>query len=161
MVGALGTLGVLGELTLRLHPLPDAERSWLVLLASAEAAQAFVERVMASTLQPNRIEFFNDRALRSVRVEAAAAGVALSFGSAAEAVREQGERLGAMAKADGARIVPLPEGFWSRAAGASTPGGAGAPWGRVEAGPFALMRAVKDEFDAKRVLNPGRFVGGL
>ena len=35
------------------------------------------------------------------------------------------------------------------------------PWGPLEAGPFALMRALKDEFDAKRVLNPGRFVGGL
>src|SRR5207245_9923324 len=31
MVGALGTLGVLGELTLRLHPRPDVEGSWLVL----------------------------------------------------------------------------------------------------------------------------------
>jgi glycolate oxidase FAD binding subunit len=246
MVGALGTLGVLGELTLRLHPLPDAERSWLVLLASAEAAQAFIERVIASPLQPNRIEFFNDRALRSVPVEAAAAGVALSIGSVAEAVREQGERLGVMAMADGARIVPLPEAFWSRAARASTEGNgailhvaslpsrlaeteraigdvirtaaprgevwisgcaglgtfrvrvgnasaaetavattrlrarvtelAGSvviargpaelrkavdPWGPVETGPFALMRALKDEFDAKRVLNPGRFVGGL
>jgi glycolate oxidase FAD binding subunit len=246
MVGALGTLGVLGELTLRLHPLPDAERSWLVLLASAEAAQAFIERVIASPLQPNRIEFFNDRALRSVPVEAAAAGVALSIGSVAEAVREQGERLGVMAMADGARIVPLPEAFWSRAARASTEGngailhvaslpsqlaeteraigdvirtaaprgevwisgcaGLGTfrvrvgnasaaetavattrlrarvteltgsvviargpaelrkavdPWGPVETGPFALMRALKDEFDAKRVLNPGRFVGGL
>src|SRR5437867_4747705 len=247
MVGALGTLGVLGELTLRLHPLPDAEGSWLVLLASAEAAQAFVERVIASPLQPSRIEFFNDRALRSVPVEAAAAGVALSIGSVAEAVREQGERLGAMAKVDGARIVPLPGAFWSRAARASTSEGNGAvlhvaslpsrlaeteraigdavrtaaprgevwisasaalgtfrvrvgnasaaetavattrlrarvielagsvvivrgpaelrktvdPWGPVEAGPFALMRALKDEFDAKRVLNPGRFVGGL
>src|SRR2546425_10306074 len=38
MVGALGTLGVLGELTLRLHPLPDAERSWLLPPASAEGA---------------------------------------------------------------------------------------------------------------------------
>ena len=246
MVGALGTLGVLGELTLRLHPLPDAERSWLVLLASAEAAQAFIERVIASPLQPNRIEFFNDRALRSVPVEAASAGVALSIGSVAEAVREQGERLGVMAMADGARIVPLPEAFWSRAARASTEGNgailhvaslpsqlaeteraigdvirtaaprgevwisgcaglgtfrvrvgnasaaetavattrlrarvtelAGSvviargpaelrkavdPWGPVETGPFALMRALKDEFDAKRVLNPGRFVGGL
>jgi len=34
MVGALGTLGVLAELTLRLHSRPDAESSWLVLLAS-------------------------------------------------------------------------------------------------------------------------------
>jgi len=35
------------------------------------------------------------------------------------------------------------------------------PWGPIEAGPLALMRGLKDEFDPKRVLNPGRFVGGL
>ena len=35
------------------------------------------------------------------------------------------------------------------------------PWGPVEPGALALMRRLKDEFDAKRVLNPGRFVGGL
>ncbi|MEK7386901.1 MAG: FAD-binding protein, partial [candidate division NC10 bacterium] len=28
MVGALGTLGVLGELTLRLHPAPEFEAGW-------------------------------------------------------------------------------------------------------------------------------------
>src|SRR2546426_12310463 len=106
MVGALGTLGVLGELTLRLHPLPDAERSWLVLLASSEAAQAFVERVIPSPLQPNRIEFFNDRALRSVLVEGAAAGVAVSIGSGGEAVRTQGEHLGTLAAGEGAGGVP-------------------------------------------------------
>jgi len=35
------------------------------------------------------------------------------------------------------------------------------PWGPIDAGPLALMRALRDEFDPKRVLNPGRFVGGL
>jgi glycolate oxidase FAD binding subunit len=35
------------------------------------------------------------------------------------------------------------------------------PWGPVETGAFALMRSLKEEFDARRVLNPGRFVGGL
>ena len=35
------------------------------------------------------------------------------------------------------------------------------PWGPLEPDAFALMRGLKDEFDAKRVLNPGRFVGGL
>jgi len=35
------------------------------------------------------------------------------------------------------------------------------PWGPVEPGALSLMRGLKDEFDAKRVLNPGRFVGGL
>jgi glycolate oxidase FAD binding subunit len=35
------------------------------------------------------------------------------------------------------------------------------PWGPVAPGAMALMRALRDEFDPHRVLNPGRFVGGL
>jgi glycolate oxidase FAD binding subunit len=35
------------------------------------------------------------------------------------------------------------------------------PWGAIEPGAFALMRALRDEFDPRRVLNPGRYVGGL
>jgi glycolate oxidase FAD binding subunit len=247
MVGALGTLGVLGELTLRLHSLPDAERSWLVLLASATEAQAFVARVIASPLQPSRIELFNGEMLRLLSVESAVAGVAISIGSVAEAVREQGERLGAMAKTSRTQLVPLADGFWTAAdsAVACPPGwtalhvvsladrladtvgsienavwsaapraelrlsgcaslgtlrvllGNAAvaeiasvitrvrhriaatggsvvvacgtaelrkavdPWGPVEPGSFALMRALRDAFDARRVLNPGRYVGGL
>ena len=247
MVGALGTLGVLGELTLRLHSLPDVERSWLVLLASAAEAQAFVERVIASPLQPSRIEFFNGEALKALAAESTGAGVAVSIGSVSEAVREQGERLGAMAKIGRARVAPVPDGFWTAAESALTCppgwtalhvvsladrladtagvietaartmapssevrlsgcaalgtfrvllGGAGVaetaaittrvrhriaaiggsaviargtvelrkavdPWGPVEPGSFALMRALRDEFDPRRVLNPGRYVGGL
>jgi len=247
MVGALGTLGVLGELTLRLHSLPEAERSWLVLLASATKAQAFVEQVVASPLQPSRIEFFNDEALRALAAESTGVGVAVSIGSVSEAVREQGERLGAMAKIVRARMAPLPDGFWAAAesaltcppgwtvlhvvsladrladtaeviqsaARAAAPrsemrlsgcaalgtfrvllggaavaeaatittrvrhriaaiGGSAAiargsaelrkavdPWGPIEPGSFALMRALRDAFDTGRVLNPGRYVGGL
>jgi glycolate oxidase FAD binding subunit len=246
MVGALGTLGVLAELTLRLHPLPDSERSWLVALDRPQAAQDFVARLIDSPLQPNRVELFNDDAARLVLGESGSAGVAVAIGSVADAVLEQGERLGALAKAAGARITPLPEGFWSRvdSAMAAPPGwtvlhvaslagrladtidaigdivrtASGAavrlngcaslgtfrvlmrgasdagmaavvtrvrawiaevggsvvvargsvelrkavdPWGPVEPGAFALMRALRDEFDPKRVLNPGRYVGGL
>ena len=247
MVGALGTLGVLVELTLRLHPLPDAEGSWLVPLESAQAVQAFVERLVDSPLQPSRVELLDESAPGLSLGGAARAGVAISIGSVAEAVREQGERLIAMAKAAGARIVPLPDDFWSklesamapppgftvlhvaslagrladtmgaieRAVGPAAPraetrltgcaslgtfrvlvGGASVtelaavttrlrawvgelggsvtvtrgpaelrravdPWGPVEPGAFALMRALRNEFDPERVLNPGRYVGGL
>jgi glycolate oxidase FAD binding subunit len=246
MVGALGTLGVLAELTLRLHPLPDSERSWLVALDRPQAAQDFVARLIDSPLQPNRVELFNDDAARLVLGESGSAGVAVAIGSVADAVLEQGERLGALAKAVGARITPLPDGFWSRvdsamvappgwtvlhvtslagrladtidaigdivrtASGAAVRlngcaslgtfrvlmGGASDaemaavvtrvrawiaevggsvvvargsvelrravdPWGPVEPGALALMRALRDEFDPTRVLNPGRYVGGL
>jgi glycolate oxidase FAD binding subunit len=115
MVGALGTLGVLAEVTLRLHPLPETERSWLVLFDSARAAQALVERVVDSSLQPSRLEIFNDRTLRLLSDESAAVGLAVSIGSVAEAVREQAERLTEIARSGRRPVVPLPEGFWRRA----------------------------------------------
>jgi FAD/FMN-containing dehydrogenase len=165
----------------------------------------------------------------------------------AEAVREQGGRLTEIARSSGRRIVPLPDGFWGRAASALAPpqgatvlhvaaladrlagtvgaiedafrvaspgaevrlGGSAAlgtlrvlvtgariaeiaavttriralvdevggsvvvahgpaelrravdAWGPVEPSAFSLMRTLRDEFDAGRVLNPGRYVGGL
>jgi glycolate oxidase FAD binding subunit len=247
MVGALGTLGVLAELTFRLHPLPEAERSWLVLFENARAAQALVERVVDSALQPSRLEQFNTRALQLASGESSGAGVAISIASVDEAVREQGERLTTIAGAGGGRIVPLPERFWSAAESATAPpegstvlhvatladrlaGTMGAiedafrivtpraevrlsgcaalstlravvigataaetaavttriralvaevggsvviargpvelrrsvdPWGPIEPAALALMRALREEFDPGRVLNPGRYVGGL
>ena len=247
MVGALGTLGVLAEVTLRLHPLPETERSWLVLFENPRAAQALVDRVIDSALQPSRLELFNERALRHVSAESAGAGVAVSIASVDQAVREQGERLTALAGSSAGRIVPLPDGFWGQAESAMAPspgsavlhvaalsdrlaGTIGAiedafrtvapraevrlsgcaalgtlcvvvsgataaetaavtmrvralaaevggsvviargsvelrrsvdPWGPVEPQALALMRALRDEFDPGRVLNPGRYVGGL
>jgi len=247
MVGALGTLGVLAELTLRLHPLPETERSWLVVLDRPAAAQDFVARLVDSPLQPSRVELVNDRAAKAVLGDPGSAGVAVSIGSVADAVREQGERLGALAKAGGAEIVPLPDGFWHSMSAAMVPppgatvlqvaslagrladtveaiaalvqaaasgadvrltgcailgtlrlvvGGASVaemttvttrvrawvselvgsvviasgpvelrravdPWGPIEPGAFGVMRALRNEFDPKRVLNPGRYVGGL
>jgi glycolate oxidase FAD binding subunit len=121
MVGALGTLGVLGELTLRLHPLPEAKHSWLVRLTSAEAAQRFVERVVDSSLQPNRLEFFSGGVLETIAAGPAVAGVGVSIGSVETAVVEGGERLAALAKAEAAEIAAVPDTFWSDAERALTP----------------------------------------
>jgi FAD/FMN-containing dehydrogenase len=179
--------------------------------------------------------------------ESSGVGVAVSIGSVAEAVREQGERLTEIARSSGRRIVPLPDGFWGSADSAMTPpagstllhvaaladrlagtigaiedafrvaspgaevrlGGCAAlgtlrvlvlgagvaetaavttrirtlvdevggsvvvahspvelrraldAWGPAEPRALALMRALRDAFDAGRVLNPGRYVGGL
>ena len=108
MVGALGTLGVVAEVTLRLHPLPEAERSWLVLFENARAAQALAERVVDSALQPSRLELFNARTLQLVSGERAGAAVAVSIGSVDAAVREQGERLTAIAGSSAGRSSSRP-----------------------------------------------------
>jgi len=247
MVGALGTLGVLVELTVRLHPRPEFERTWLASFTSSSSAEAFVGLVLDSTLQPNRIELLNEPALRACAVPTAPAAIAVAIGSVEAAVDEQGVRLGELARQASGRPAPAPDNFWerydrafarprdgvvlqvgtlpgrlaatvaaiergrsSRETGASIMiagcaalgalrvvlGGAaleGAaalierlrgvvadfdgsvvvqagpaalraaidPWGPVAPEAFALMRGLRDEFDPRRVLNPGRFVGGL
>jgi glycolate oxidase FAD binding subunit len=245
MVGALGTLGVLCELTLRLHPMPEAEQTWLATFTSVEAAQAFAARVVNSPLQPMRLELLNEAALRVCQAPSAPFGVAVAIGSAHPAVREQGEALAVLASGEKVRVAAVGEDLWTRYDAALTPaedevilrigslpsrladtvgvierafpaaeravlitgcaslgslrvaitgadvetikqlveemrgltadfGGAVVvesaptrvraafdPWGPVEPAALGLMHAIKQEFDARGVLNPGRFVGGL
>jgi glycolate oxidase FAD binding subunit len=244
MVGALGTLGVLVEATLRLHPMPEMEQTWLATFPAAAAAQTFVGLIVDSPLQPTRLEILNDPA---VGAGPAPVAVAAAVGSVEAAVREQGARLVDLARQAGGQAKPAPEKFWEgydrayargpgevvllvgtlpsrladtlahierghralgsgaavRVAGCAAVGslrviltgceaGAAAvlverlrafvgdfhgsvviqagppalrttidPWGPVPSPAFDLMRGLKDAFDPIRVLNPGRFVGGL
>lgn len=115
MVGALGSLGVLAELTFRLHPLPDAERSWLCRFHSADRAGEFIQRLLDSSLQPNRLVFMNGEALRAMdHGGEGTVGVALSVGSVPEAVLSQGEAALGLARSLGgeAREVGQPD-FWA------------------------------------------------
>lgn len=246
MVGALGTLGVLAELTLRLHPLPAYERTWIIGFAGAERAQAFVASLIDSPLQPNRVEWLNAVAARASGERSAGAAILVSVGSVEAAVRAQGARIEALAQQAGGAMREVAPDLWLRhgdgpdspeavilrvgtlasaladtvtgveravadvapsasvaARGCAVLGAlrvqvggvslreatalvprvralvepvAGSviverasralrravdPWGPVAPEPFALMRAIKQQFDPEQILNPGRFVGGL
>lgn len=124
MVGALGTLGVLAELALRLHPMPEHESTWVVTFGASEAAHAFVARVLDGTLQPARFEVLNESALRAVNVRPARVAVALAIGSVEAAVRDQGALVEDIARRTGGHIAPVDDGFWERFARAlATPAG--------------------------------------
>jgi glycolate dehydrogenase FAD-binding subunit len=242
MIGALGTLGVIVEVTLRLHPRPESERSSIAAFPDVERAQAFVAGVLDSTIQPSRLEILNRRVGDLVPLPAGGAFVAISIGGVEAAVSEQEQVLRAATASSGGAIQPLADGWWDRYgtwiaassltlrvatltadlaqtigtierafAGADAPAVAGCaavgaltvcaaaadslqlrravnairdhvsrlgghavvtraprelvagldPWGPVDRGALGLMRGLKDEFDAGRVLNPGRFVGSL
>jgi glycolate dehydrogenase FAD-binding subunit len=124
MVGALGTLGVLTEFTLRLHPRPEAERTTLVGFADAPAAIELVRHVLDSALQPNRVELVDGRALAACGGPAAAVAIAICFGSVEEAVREQTDALERLAATAGGHARPVDAAFWARlgAAMAGAPG---------------------------------------
>jgi len=246
MVGSLGTLGVICELTLRLHPRPETEATRLAIFDSVEAAATFVARLLDSSLEPNRIEFLNGAALARLGGEGRAA-CAVSIGSVEAAVREEMATLDVFAGEAGGTSGPAAADFWAtygsmmldagralmlhvasppsrlaatvrvveRGLAALAPGesavvaGCAAlgtlevmlpaatapiaprlidglreslatldghaivrrapvevrrrvdPWGPVEPGVMALMKGLRDEFDPRRVLNPGRFVDGL
>ncbi len=124
MVGALGTLGVIVEATLRLHPMPETERTWLVSLDSLAGARDLLAALFDSALQPARVEIIDAGGLAALHESAAAIGVAISIASVDEAVRAQGERVTELAAAAGGAARPVDDDFWDRydAALAHTPG---------------------------------------
>ena len=114
MVGSLGTLGVIAELTLRLHSRPEVEGTWFITLPSMGAAQTLVAAVLDSTLQPSRIEVLDEQALRAASLPVAPAALLVSIGSVAEAVAEQGERLTRLAH-DAGGVSRAVKGEWTSA----------------------------------------------
>jgi len=112
LAGSLGTLGVIVEATLRLHPVQPASGSWLFVFASRAGAAAFVASVLASSLEPDRLAWLNAAALARTGMKGPEAGVAVSVGSVAEAVTSQGAALASFASAQDGRASTLDEAFW-------------------------------------------------
>ncbi len=246
MVGALGTLGVIVEATLRLHPMPPATGTVVAGSKSSAAIQDLIAALLDSSLEPDRISLLNAEACRGCGRPAAGPALLVSFGSVEEAVKSQGETLIGLAKARGGAAHWVPDTIWDDlgrylagpaqvslalaceirqlghwlteverlAASLEVPisavGEAGSGvlhcslwgsaaerpflselvmplrrrleaeggsvvvdrmppalkrdfdvWGSVPGGALSLMRRLKQEFDPRGILNPGRFVGGL
>jgi len=112
MVGALGTLGVLLELTLRLHPVPDHESTWLASFRTPAHAQECVAALLDSTVQPNRIELLDSRGLALCALPVSAAAVVISIGTVEPAVRAEEAVVKALVQRAHGTTETMGTSFW-------------------------------------------------
>jgi glycolate oxidase FAD binding subunit len=114
LAGSLGTLGIIAEATLRLHPAPVETGSWLFAFDSRERAGDFLAAILASTLEPDRMAWLNDGALRRLGQPPATAALCVSISTVAEAVRSQGAALAGVGERGGSRAIEIPAAFWTK-----------------------------------------------
>jgi len=86
-IGSLGTLGIIVEVTFRVHPVPAVEKTCLAPFGSLDAVRGVVARILDSPLVPFALELLNPEAFRQVAAEAAlpwpkgSYGLAVAIGS--------------------------------------------------------------------------------
>jgi glycolate oxidase FAD binding subunit len=123
-VGALGTLGVVVEAHLRLHPRPTAERSWVFGFASAEAALEAALAVRDTPVVLSRCQLVGTGALRALgEATPPGAALAVTIGSVPEAVRAQGAQVADICGRAGSPAIEVPEAdaWWRRVADVTWP----------------------------------------
>ncbi len=116
-VGALGTLGVVVEAHLRLHPRPAEERSWIFGFASAEAALEAALDIRDSPVVLSRCQLLTSGALGALGESMPPDGaLAVTIGSVPAAVSFQGERIAEICVRAGSTAIEVPEAdaWWRR-----------------------------------------------
>ena len=114
LAGSLGTLGLIAEATLRLHPAPADTGSWLFTFDSRERAGDLLSAILASTLEPDRLAWLNDGALRGLGLPSATAALCVSVSTVPEAVKSQGATLVALGERSGGRAITIPAALWTK-----------------------------------------------
>jgi glycolate oxidase FAD binding subunit len=103
-VGALGTLGVVTELTFRLYPLPESEKTFIASFGDMKSAADLAGRILGSDLLPYAIEALNAGAARVVADETgvqlgeASYVIVVGFGDVDQSVSKQLSTTGELAK---------------------------------------------------------------
>jgi glycolate oxidase FAD binding subunit len=112
LVGSLGTLGVIVEATLRLHPMPPASGAWLFVFDSSEETAGFVAALRGSSLEPDRVTLLNGEASRLCGHGDRGLTLLVSVGSVKEAVESQGAALGRLGTSHGATPRAVSASLW-------------------------------------------------
>jgi glycolate oxidase FAD binding subunit len=114
-IGALGTLGVVVEVTLKLRPRPDAERLVAARFERLKDAGEVARAVTASDLVPNALDLLDAEASRGLGLPAGGATLVAGFDGLPEQVDWQAEHFRQLATAGGGRDVQsLAAELWAR-----------------------------------------------
>jgi FAD/FMN-containing dehydrogenase len=109
MIGSMGSLGILCEMTLRLLPLPERLTTSLSTFSTLSEASRFVDRIFESPLLPAAVEITNSRAYELLapeepaRLEGNGYAVVVALEGAQEAVGRMESEIAEMALASGAK----------------------------------------------------------
>jgi glycolate oxidase len=112
LIGSEGTLALFTKLILRLLPLPEAKRTFLLSFRSIAEATALVAEILAVGLLPCTLEYMDRTAIAAVRSrlssppsENVAALLLVEFDGTKEEVERQGERFAAFVQAKGSCVL--------------------------------------------------------
>ena len=101
-IGSFGTLGLIGEITFRLLPLPERETTWVALFREIPTAFESVARILQSELLPSAVDISNARAMELLGLELPPADaktlLAVSFEGFSESVERQVRQVETMAQ---------------------------------------------------------------
>jgi len=123
-VGALGTLGIVVEAHLRLHPRPAEERSWVFGFTSPEAALEAALDVRGTPIVLSRCQLLSAGALRALgETPPLGAALAVTVGSVPEAVRAQGAQIADICGRAGSPAIEVlaADAWWRRVADVTWP----------------------------------------
>ena len=119
-VGSFGTLGVIVEATVKLRPLPDAERLVAVRFERLQDAGAALRNLLGSDLIPNAVDLLDGPSAGALGLPAAPATLAVGFDGLGEQVDWQVAELATViVRCGGAKPAPLAPETWARLASAS------------------------------------------
>lgn len=110
-VGSLGTLGVIVELSFKLHPIPPAQGLVVGRFAAGSAARAMLAAVLHSPLAPLGVELLGPAGAAAVGLPRSLA-VALRVGGYPGAVERQVRDLGGLIAQHGGTPVEVPDQTW-------------------------------------------------
>ena len=113
-IGSYGTLGVIVEATLKLRPVPEAERLVAVAFERLKDAGAAVRVLLGSDLIPNAIDLLDAPSAATLGLDGAPATLVVGFDGLAEQVDWQVTQLASVVGPCGGRaVITLPASAWS------------------------------------------------